>query len=131
MSMFDLSELCPVDGRPIGEHTMTEWADHLESPDFTTDAPFTPVAPEDVTATIGFGDDDVPMYDTMTVRGGVADVDSPFVTGKIPVIVFDFTTGGSEAAPLRFAFVSTPDIMRATGRLVRDTANAAANAAER
>ncbi len=56
------------------------------------------------------------------------------VAVRAPAVIFTFQVGSSVSAPTdvtEVAYVGTPETMRQLGRILRDTCNGAANAAER
>lgn len=76
------------------------------------------------------GDDLVPC-DQVTARAAAADLPG---LGIVPVLILNFgqSTPGRAPHPVaRVAVLLTPDAMRKVGKVVRDAANGAANAAER
>lgn len=127
----NLEELCPFDGRPIGDHTMREWAAHLDAPPHT-DLPFEEIP--DGPVMMRTGEEEIPCADSIVARAVVFDGRQGAAIVRMPALLLDLQVGQPGLAPRTFyrtAIVSTPDTMRKIGKLLRDTANGAANAAER
>lgn len=132
-----LDEDCSVCGRVSGDHTLREWADCLGTT--TIDLPYEPV-PEDAARVareqlgLQFGlPDDWLVADNVVAKAMFLEGDSGAVQVRVPVVVHEFsvaTPTGLVAVCPPVAFTSPPDTIRKFGRLIRDTANGAANAAE-
>lgn len=127
----NLEELCAIDGRKIGDHTMREWAAHLDA-DPHTDLPFEEIP--DGPVMFNTPDGGVPLADSIVARAGMLDGNTGQAVVQIPLIVLDFQLGRPGAAPSTFytvGLVAPPDTMRKIGKLLRDTAYGAASAAEK
>lgn len=142
MPIDGLEAPCPVCTRSSGDHTLREWAVCLG--EVTTDLPYEPV-PEDAAQLASeelrrrFNlDDDVVLADHVVARAAVLSggAGSLGIVGiEIPVIIHEFGIGIGHADPpvtvAKVAFIADVTGMRGYGRLIRDTANGAANASER
>ena len=127
----NLDEICPFDGRPIGDHTMREWNAHLDAGPHT-DLPFENIP--DGPVMMHIGDEGLPTADSLVARASVVEMSAGPAVYRVPAMIVDLQIGQPGDAPrtfYTFAFISTPEIMRKIGKLLRDTANGAANAAER
>lgn len=137
----------PVDGldgpcgaceRPAGDHTLREWAACLGT--ITLDLPFTEVpsdaaqlAADAVRTQFGL-DDDLIIADHVVMKAAWLNGMSGHVKVKVPLLLHEFQIGVPGHPPenvARVAFIGDVKSMRAYGRLARDSANGAANAAER
>lgn len=130
-AIANLEELCPFDGRPIGDHTMREWSEHLDAPPHT-DLPFEEVP--DGPVMMRTADGQIPCADSVVARAIVFDGRQGAAIVRVPGLLLELQVGQPGDAPRTFyqcAIVGTPEIMRKLGKLLRDTANGAANAAER
>lgn len=125
----DLAVACPVDGRPVGEHTLHEWWDEAHRAAHT-DLPYEEVPDGPVEMTV-----DALMADQISVRSGIQTYElTSGASLVVPILVFDFSIGRLNGPPelqTSVAYLATPEVMRKTGVILRDTANGAANAAER
>lgn len=128
----NLAEACTIctDGKPIGEHTLAEWWDERHSaPHTDLDYEENPDGkPVDVPV-------EMLVADTIVARAGVQRYDLAGGAKAIfPVLIFDFALGRMGQAPehvVTVGLLGTSEIMRKVGKVLRDTANGAANAAER
>lgn len=136
MGMQGLDDACPVCQRPAGDHTLRQWAECLHD---STTLPFETIPDDSVAAANAalrqrFGlDEDTVVADNVIVRAATVDFSTGIVDGKLPALVHEFQvsgTGGPPATVAKIVFMGPPDGMRGYGRLVRDSANAAANRAE-
>lgn len=132
-----LDQDCGVCGRVSGDHTLREWSECLGTT--TTDLPYEPV-PEDAARVareqmgLNFGiPDDWLIADNVVAKALVLNGRSGHVDVKVPVLLHEFgvAAAGGMVPVATLAFIGGPDTMRKYGRLVRDNANGAANAAER
>jgi hypothetical protein len=131
-----LDDACPACRRPSGDHTLREWAACMGE---STELPYEPI-PNDTAAAANaalrerFGlDDDLVVADNVVIRAATLDFSAGAIAGKMPALIHEFQTSGTGGPPVPVAkvvFVSPGDGMRRYGRLVRDSANGAANAAE-
>lgn len=138
MSVDGLDQPCGVCDRESGAHTLREWAICLGT--VTTDLPFEQV-PADMAQAAGaavrqkFGlDANLIVADSVVVRAAVLDGYTGPVGVKIPVVLHDFqiaVPGHPPQTVAEIAYVGDDDAMRAYGRLIRDSANGAANGAKR
>lgn len=132
MSMLQgLDELCPYcHAKPIGEHTLREWDTHAG---VHTDLPYEPTGGRTPFLTGERDGEQVALADTITARALLMSAPGPLVAA-LPCLLIDFEQGDPLGPPQRLArigLVGPPEMMRKFGRLLRDTANGAANAAER
>lgn len=125
----DLAVICPHDGRPVGAHTLDEWWDDVHSaPHTDLDYEENPAgAPVEV---------DVTMIaaDTVVARAGVQQHELGGALLTVPVLLLDFAQGrldGPPAHQVSVGLLGTPEGLRKAGKVIRDAANGAANAAER
>lgn len=138
MQVEGLDEACDRCGRVRGDHTLREWVECVGHP--TVDLPYEEVPPEtarmaeELRGRMGL-DDDVIVADHAVVQamtlGGVGEGGLRVV---VPTLMHDFQMGRPGQPPttlVKVAFIAGPEVMRAYGRLARDCANGAANAAER
>lgn len=136
MTVEGLEEPCPACGRTSGDHTLREWSECVGT--VTTDLPYeeTPADAAAVTAAAireRFGlDPDLIVSDHAVVRAATLDGASGLVRVRVPIVLFEFQIGvpGGPDTVAKVAYLagSGPGI-RTFGKLVRDTANGAANAA--
>lgn len=126
-----LNDPCGSCRRRVGEHTMDEYDACLRV--VTTDLPYeeVPGGP-------------IPLYvdgnpftwaDHLTARSVVLSGEGRGL-GRVvlPGVVFTFTFGNAKGLPIpvtEVAYVGSPEGLRKLGRVLRDTCNGAANAAER
>lgn len=136
MGMQGLDDACPVCQRPAGDHTLREWAACMGE---STTLPFEPIPSDSAAAANAamkerFGlDEDVIVADNVIVRAATLDFSTGVVNGQLPALIHEFQTSGAGGPPAELAkvvFVAPTDGMRGYGRLVRDSANAAAKRAE-
>jgi hypothetical protein len=124
----DLDALCPHDGRPIGDHTLREWNDHMGVPTLDLDYEENPDS-EIVDVQV-----EMVVADHVVARAGVQRLGGGGMTAVVPLLVLDFgqgRIGGPPVHQVTVGLLSTPEVMRKIGKILRDTANGAANAAER
>jgi hypothetical protein len=132
-----LEKPCPTCGRPSGDHTLREWAACLGTP--SQDMPYEatdPAAAELATAALRERwslEDDLIVADHCVVRALTFDGASGVVGIKMPALVHEFAVGVAGQPPQEVAkvlYFGDTEAIRGYGRLVRDSANAAANASE-
>lgn len=141
---------CGVCERPTGDHTLREWSACME--EVTTDLPFEST-PADAAALASASlrdrfnlDDSIIIADHVTVKAITLDGEMMGVpprgpaslqrrpTVRVPGLLHEFGIGVPGIPPSTVAsvlFVGGVDSVRKYGRLARDSANGAANAAER
>lgn len=127
----NLDEICPIDSRPIGDHTLREWAEHAEHA--TIDVPYE-AAPAGLPLVDGGPATGAPFADTVDTRAMVGDASHGGLKILLPCLELSFGLGHADRPPdpvTKVTFCGPPAIMRAFGKLVRDSAYGAANAAER
>lgn len=133
-----LDQACPVCGRRSGDHTLDEWAKCLGEP--TTNLPFERI--DDDAAKLAADrlreqfelDEDLIIADNVVVKAVTLSGMSGVVGVMVPGLVHEFGIGLPDkpaADVARVLYAGGPESLRAYGRLVRDSANGAANAAER
>ncbi len=133
-----LNEACGACGRPAGDHTLREWNACIGT--VTTDLPFE-VAADDTAALAAASirerfqlDPDLIVADHVVMRAVTLAGNSGPVRVCFPGLLHEFQIGvGGQAlvTVAKVAFLGDVASMRGYGRLVRDSANGAANAAER
>lgn len=129
-----LNDPCGSCRRRSGDHTLDEWAVCLGQPSHVLD--FEEV-PADVAALLRerfAGLEGYAVADTVDARAAVLDGAAGSVQVALPALLLDFSTGHPTQPPTpraNVAFIGPPEVMRAVGRLIRDTANGAAKAGER
>lgn len=131
-----LDEACGACGRVSGDHTLREWAACMGT--VTTDLPFE-ATPPDLAAAAGAAvreqfalDEDLIVADHVVVRAVTLDGHAGTIRVKLPGLLHEFQIGVAGQAPVtiaKVAFIGDDGSMRGYGRLVRDSANGAANAA--
>lgn len=132
-----LERPCHVCGRVCGEHSLYEWADCVGTT--TLDLPYenTPTDIADAYSALireRFNlDEDLIVADHVVVTAVTLDAAAGNVKVRLPALFHEFQVGiaGGTATVAKVAFLATTDAMRAYGRLTRDSANGAANAAEK
>ena len=133
-----LDEPCPTCERVSGDHTLREWSACIG--EATTDLPFEPVAPDlqdaaDTALHQRFGiDPDIVIADHVDVKAITVDGHTGPVQVRFPALLHDFKVGRPPGPPAPLAkvlYLGDVTVMRQYGRLIRDSANGAANAAER
>ncbi|HXS32221.1 MAG TPA: hypothetical protein VN758_00435 [Solirubrobacterales bacterium] len=138
MPVEGLNDPCAACGRRSGDHTLDEWAKCMGTP--SVDLPFEPI-PDDAARLASerlrkqFNlDDDVILADSVVVRAALVDAASGQVGIKLPALIHDFQVGVAGAAPAtvaRVLYLGDVESMRKYGKLIRDSANGAVNAAGR
>lgn len=133
-----LDEPCGTCGRVSGDHTLREWAQCLGT--VTTDLPFEETPPDLATAAAAAVrrqfdlDEDLIIADHVVVKAITLAGDSGTVQIAIPGLLHEFQIGLPGRPPAtvaKIAFLGDEHAIRGYGRLVRDSANGAANAAAR
>jgi predicted O-methyltransferase YrrM len=128
---------CTECGRLAGDHTLREWAKCTGDKSF--DLPMADI-PEDATEQANrmlrerfLLDDDVIVVDNVVTYATVLRGSSGPVGVKAPAVMHDFqsSASGRVKTVARVLFLADAAGIRAYGKLVRDAANGAANAAER
>lgn len=128
-----LDETCTC-GRRAGDHTLDEWAVCLNAVDHVLEYEETPRDVQDLMRRRFKGLEDYAIADTLVARAAVLDAASGAVGVAVPALLLEFATGHPTLPPkqtAKVAFLGPPEVMRQVGKLVRDTANGAANAAEK
>ena len=123
----NLDAICPEDGRAIGDHTLREWNAHMDLAH--TDLPY-----EENPEPVAIPDQELVVADTVTARAAVQTYDMGRTKALVPVLILDFSLGQMGAPrshQVSVGFISTPEMMRKVGKILRDSAHGAANAAER
>ena len=122
------------DGKLYGDHTLREFQDCVSAGDYTVPYEDTP---DDLQALLHarFGGlEGYTIADTFTSRSAVLDAGAGPLRMKVPALLLEFCTGHPSAGPTivaQVAFLAPPEIMRTMGKVIRDSANGAANAAEK
>lgn len=135
MSVHGLDKVCGVCDRVSGDHTLREWAACLGS--VTLDLPYEDVPADSVAArmrdTFGIAPD-VVVADHVNVRALVLTGSAGAVGIALPALEHTFQIGKPGQAPADVAkvlFLGSEESVRGYGRLIRDSANGAVNAARR
>lgn len=129
-----LDEPCASCGRSCGDHTVREWSACIATP--VTDLPYEAL-PDDIPASLRrrFGlDEDTTVADTVVVKSLRLEGNTAGLPLSAPGLLHEFSIGLPNASPIPVAkilFLGSPESMRSYGRLVRDSANGAANAGAR
>lgn len=128
---------CPTCGRRSGDHTLDEWAGCLGAK--TTDIPYAETPPDSreaasaaLRARLGIPDDTL-VADHFICRAVTMDIEvgAGVQAAKLPGLLMDFeTTMTGTVQPIaKVLYLGDAETLRKFGRLVRDSANGAANAA--
>jgi hypothetical protein len=138
MPVSGLDEPCPVCDRPAGDHTLREWQSCLGEQ--TTDLPYEEI-PQDAAAIASenmrqrFGlESDIVVADHVVVKSLTIDGSSGSLRLVFPAVLHEFQVGVPGRPPATAAkvlFAGDAQAVRGYGRLIRDSANGAVNAAER
>lgn len=138
MPVEGLDDNCPACGRRSGDHTLDEWAACLG--ESTAAMPFT-VPDGDTAAMLNENirqrfnlDPGTLVADNVVVYAATLDFSTGPVGGKVPALIHEFSTSakGELVTIAKVVFIGgDPAQMRKYGKLARDSANGAANAAER
>lgn len=133
-----LDRPCSVCGRTSGDHTLREWAECMGTT--TTDLPYeqtardlADLAGENLRRSFGIGGD-VVVADHVVVKALTLDGANGPLRVRLPAVLHEFqvgTPGHPPSAVAKILFTGTADSIRGYGRLVRDSANGAVNAAQR
>lgn len=138
MTVAGLDGPCGTCSRPAGDHTLREWATCIG--EVTTDLPYEPTAPdaaELAAANIREQfqlDEDLLVADHVVARAITLDGATGSVRLTFPGVLHEFQMGIAGSPPatvVKVLYLGDVAAMRGYGRLLRDTANGAANAAER
>lgn len=132
MTVDNLDDHCPACERPAGDHTLREWAACLETPDHELPYEEIPADIQDVIRERCRGLDGYAIADHVTARAAVLDGHSGIVRVAVPALLLELAIG-TPSGPIetaKVAIVAPAQVMRGVGRLIRDTANRAANRAE-
>lgn len=138
MTIDGLDEPCGTCQRPAGDHTLREWNTCLGT--VTTDLPYQATPPD--LATVASAairrqfalDDDIMIADHAIVRALTLAGHSGAVSIRLPALLTEFQIGVPGQPPHTIAkilFAGSADGVKGYGRLVRDSANGAYNAATR
>lgn len=134
----NLDQPCATCGRPAGDHTLREWGECLGT--LTTDLPFEDTPPDIARAAAASVrerfqlDPDLIVADHVVVRAITLEGRTGAVGLKLPAVLHEFQIGVAGQSPVvvaKAAFIGDVTSVRSYGRLVRDSANGAANVAER
>lgn len=138
MPVEGLDKPCGTCRRVSGDHTLREWAVCMG--EVTTDLPYEE-GPADAAKVVAdsmrerFGlDPKLIIADHFIARAAVLEGSSGAIGVKVPTLLHEFQMGVAGQAPVtvaEIAYIGDPAAMRQYGKLLRDTANGAANAAER
>lgn len=129
----NLDAPCMVCEKPAGDHTLREWSTCMGT--ITTDLPYADI-PEDarrIADGLGLPDGTL-VVDNFVAKSFVGRMDLPGGQQHVYLagVLHEFSRSPNTGDPLaRIAFIGDAGVLRQYGRLVRDTANGAARAAER
>jgi hypothetical protein len=128
----DLDAACSTCGRRVGNHTMDEF--NACSSATAMDLPYEDVPGGPIPLTINGAH--LAWADHLHARAAVVAGESlgANLRLRLPTVIFTFEVGNPRgpAHPVtEVAFVGNPEGLRKLGRVIRDTCNGAANAAER
>lgn len=133
-----LDDPCPTCQRASGDHTLREWATCIGTQ--TTDLPFEPV-PDDLadaaTENMRRSFDipgDVIVADHVVIRALTLDCSSGPIRMRLPAVLHEFQVaipGQPPTVVAKVLFAGNDQTVRGYGRLIRDSANGAVNAAGR
>lgn len=128
----DLDASCPKCGRRAGSHTLDEYNACFSKP--ALDLPYENVPGGPIPLTIN--GDEVAWADHVHARAAVVGGDSfgADLRVRFPAVIFTFEIGNPRGLPHHVAdvaFLGPPATVRTLGKVLRDTCNGAANAAER
>lgn len=133
-----LNEPCPACGHVSGDHTLRQWSACIG--EVTTDLPFEETPPDIADAAAAAVrkqfqlDEDLVVADHVVVKAVTLDGASGPLRVRLPGVLHEFQIGLAGQPPstvAKVAYLGDVAAMRGYGRLVRDSANGAANAAER
>lgn len=135
----DLDQPCAACQRPRGDHTLREFSTCLGARTF--DLPYEDLEQDATAAAAGEAlrksfsiPGDVIVADHVVVRALTLDGGSGGLRVRLPGLMHEFQIGVQGKPPVlqaKVLFAGGLDSIRGYGRLVRDSANGAANAAER
>jgi hypothetical protein len=125
-----LREACPVCGRVSGEHTMFEWSACMGTATTNLGYQEIPADAKAIADRLGLPEGTLAV-DNVIVKATVIDATADGgLTIKMPAVLHEFSTSPDTGHVLaRILYLGDVATIRAYGRLVRDTANGAANAA--
>lgn len=128
-----LDDKCSVCGRRVGDHTMDEYGACFADPS-ALDLPYEDVPAGPIPLTINGAE--VAWADHLHCRAAVVKGESHGfgLWTVLPTVIFTFEIGNTKGLPrpvTEVAFVGSPEGLRKLGKVLRDTCNGAANAAER
>jgi hypothetical protein len=133
-----LDKPCGACGRVSGDHTLREWSVCIG--EVTTDLPFEETPPDMAAAATAAVrdqfqlDEDLIVADHVVVKAVTLAGSSGSIDVRFPGLLHEFQIGIAGQPPAtvaKIAFLGDVAALRGYGRLVRDSANGAANAAER
>lgn len=132
--LSNLDAPCPICGRKTGDHTMREWSECIGG--MSHDLPYEPLAADlDARFREQFGiPEDTVIADNVVVRAATIDGATGNIAVVMPVVFTDFQIaqpGKPPATVAKVAFIGNDASVRGYGRLVKDSANGAVNAAVR
>lgn len=136
MPVTGLDDACGACGRISGDHTLREWAACLG--EATLDLPYRGLGGDEAERASKAVheqfklDPDLIVADNVYVKAAVLNGASATVHVAVPALLHEFQSSalGKQVTVAKVLFLGDLDSMRAYGRLARDSANGAANAAE-
>lgn len=133
-----LDDACPACNEVCGDHTLRQWSACMGTLAHTT--PYQPQEPDvaalaDRTMRERFGlEEDWLVADNVILRAATLDAESGVLGVRVPALIHEFSSSNPDPSQPRtvakVVFIGSLDSMRGYGRLARDSANGAANAAE-
>ena len=128
--MRDLDDSCSTCQRRVGDHTLDEWNVCFGATALDLGYEEAPAGPIPLTVQ----GDEIAWADHLHARSCIVGGLGPNLTVQFPAVIFTFELGNPRGEPhpvTEVAFVGNPDGLRRLGKVLRDTCNGAANAAER
>lgn len=132
---------CPACGEEVGGHTLRKFTECAGERGLGVDRPYHEVKPQDAVSAVMNGmrerfkiGGDVLIADHVQASALVVAGEAGPLTIRSPAVLHEFQIGlpTGPAAVVKIMFAAgTVQVMRSYGRLLRDTSNGAANAAER
>lgn len=135
-----MEEDCPTCGEQVGDHTIRRISECLDERAEGEDRPYHDVGPEGLLAQaldtlrgrFALGGD-VLIADHITAKSAVLAGEAGPMLVRIPAVIHEFAIGTplGSATVAKVLYMGDTEVIRKYGKLIRDTSNGAANAAER
>ena len=128
----DLDDVCRTCSRRVGDHTLDEYNACSGKP--ALDLPYEEVPGGPIPLSVN--GNPIAWADHLHCRSAVIGGQSLGANLKmlLPTVIFTFEIGNPKGLPwpiTEVAFIGSPETLRKLGKVIRDTCNGAANAAER